>query len=313
MILIVGTNNLIMLYNTTLYEIETNTNPGVEYEIALFYKLLAQGSSEANQVMTSILLRPDVQKVLDIIAYTDKAILLNTLQSEGLVLKDVSFETQNDRVGPADIVMTVFDCKKGEYKLGLSVKYANRNTLNPTARKFITEEQIRDLQKHFEEITIPAFIKEMRDAFGEAKYWKRRRTEAAHNFYDLVRDAVIENWPNVKNKTLILAQMFHSDSPIPFWVIDYTNHSYSVDTNPCTVDESRADDIVVEKYKNSYVAFLLDGIVIGKVQVKCNNGVIEDQFNHSGKAKRVNPDFLIDGVPKIKGDPFGSWDFTSGA
>ena len=302
-----------MLYQTTLYEIQTNTNPGVEYEIALFYALLPQGGNEANHVLAAIQKRPDVQKVLDIIAYTDSTILLNELQANGLTLKDVAFETQNDNVGPADIVMEVTNTQNVSFKLGLSVKFANRNTLNPTARKFITDEQIQVLQKHFEEVTIPAFIDEMHGVFGEAMNWRRYRATSAHEFYDLVRDAVIKNWPNVTNKTVILAQMFHSDSPIPFWVIDYSSSSYSVDTNPCTVDESRADDIVVEKYRNSYVAFKLDGVIIGKVQVKCNNGIIENLYNHAGRAKRARPDFTVDGVPKIKGDPFGSWDFTAGA
>ena len=301
-----------MLYSSTLSEIRTNTNPGVEYEIALFYKLLPASSDEARLVMEAILQRIDFQKVLDIIDYTDKNILLNALQTKGLAINDVYFETQNDEVGPADVVIAVTNKMGVTYKLGLSVKYANRNTLNPTARKFITESQITTLRKHFEEVTIPAFIEEMHNAFGTADKWRRRRTEAANAFYDLVRDAVIENWPSVSNKTVILAQMFHSDSPIPFWVVDYSNNSYSIDTDPCTVDESRANEITVEKYKNAYVAFMLDGVIIGKVQVKCNNGVIEDQYNHAGKAKRSKPDFVVDGIPKIKGDPFGSWDFTLG-
>ena len=106
--------------------------------------------------------------------------------------------------------------------------------------------------------------------------------------------------------------MFHSDSPIPFWVVNYSRNGYSVETDPDTVDESRVEEIVVEKYKDAFVAFKLDGRIIGKVQVKCNNGFIEDQFNHAGKAKKKDPDFVIDDQPRIKGKPFGSWDFTLG-
>lgn len=29
--------------------------------------------------------------------------------------------------------------------------------------------------------------------------------------------------------------------------------------------------------------------------------------------RKKNPDFTIDGQPRIKGKPFGSWDFTLGA
>lgn len=302
-----------MLHNHTIQEIKNNTNPGVEYEIALFYKLLPNGSDEANRVMSAINARQDARIIKDIIATTDKGIVLQELCNKGLSLNDVSFETQDDAVGPADIVLYVSDKTGKSYKLGLSVKYANRNTLNPTAKKFITEQQIKVLQEQFDQVYIPAFLKEMKKKYGHVSNWKRKRSDTADKFYDLMRDAVIDNWPNVPDKISLLAAMFHSDSPIPFWVINYNNNGYNIETEPDTIDEKRVNDIVVEKYKDAFVAFKLDGKIFGKVQVKCNNGFIEDQFNHAGKAKKKNPDFTIDGQPRIKGKPFGSWDFTLGA
>lgn len=302
-----------MLYPNTITEIQTNTNPGVEYEIAIFYKLLPNGGEEARQVMSAINQRGDVQKVLQIIGYTNENILFNQLKACGLTMNDVSFETQDDTVGPADVVLVVTDGSGKTFKLGLSVKFANKNTLNPTARKFITDTQIQYLQKQYDSVYLTAYIWEMKKRYGHISNWKRKRSVAVDEFYDLMRDAVIENWPHVTDKVSLLSQMFHTDSPIPFWVINYTNKGYSVETNPATVDESRADDITVEKYGDAFVAFKLDGRMIGKVQVKCNNGFIEDQFNHAGKAKKKEPDFIIDGEPRIKGKPFGSWDFTLGA
>ena len=301
-----------MLHETTLTEIRSNTNPGVEYEIALFYKLLSQGSDDASSVMSAILSRSDAQKIIDIIKITDENIILNQLQEKGYDLMDVSFETQNDNIGPADLMMIVKGVNVSLYKIGLSVKFNNKNTLNPTARKFITDKQIDELNILFKEVYIPAFIEEMKEKYGNVSNWKRKRSETANIFYDLVRDAVIENWPNISNKTTLFAALFHADSPIPFWVINYTKNGLYLETEPETVDESRVNDIIVEKYKDAFIAFKLDNKIIGKVQVKCNNGFIEDQFNHAGKAKRKNPDFKIDGQPKIMGDPFGSWDFTSG-
>ena len=301
-----------MLYTSTLNEIETNTNPGVEYEIALFAKLIACDSSDYKNVMDSIHKRHDCSKVLQIMSMTNIKILTNQLVKLGFLLKDATFETQNDEVGPADIVLTAIDKYNLELKLGLSVKYANRNAHNPTAKKFITAQQINVLQEQFDNVYIPAFLKEMKEKYGHVSNWKRKRAEAADQFYDLLRDAVIENWPNISDKTSLLAKMFHANSPIPFWVINYSNQGYTVETIPETVDERRVNDIKVEKYRDCFVAFKLDGRIIGKVQVKCNNGFIEDQFNHAGKAKKKKPDFIIDGAPKIKGKPFGSWDFTLG-
>ena len=53
-----------MLYTTTLNEIETNINTGVEYEIALFAKLIEKNSTDYSKVMNSIRKRHDSSKVL---------------------------------------------------------------------------------------------------------------------------------------------------------------------------------------------------------------------------------------------------------
>lgn len=301
-----------MLYTTTLNEIETNTNPGVEYEIALFAKLIASDNDDYQKVMESIRKRNDCSKVIDIMNKTDLRILGRELNKFGFLYKDVTFETQNDNVGPADIVLTIIDKYNIEFKLGLSVKYANKNTLNPTARRFLTESQITILNEKFENVYIPLFLEEMKEKYGNVINWRRKRSKVADEFYDLMRDAVIGNWPYISNKTTLLATMFHANSPIIFWVINYDKNGYTVETIPETVDESRVNDIKVEKYRDCFVAFKLDGRIIGKVQVKCNNGFIEDLYNHAGKPKKKYPDFVIDGIPKIKGKPFGSWDFTLG-
>ena len=301
-----------MLYPETLSIIRSNTNPGVEYEIALFFKLLSKDSSEANDVMRAISARLDSRKIMSIINVTNTVHLITALQQEGLIYTDVSFETQNDEVGPADVILYVRDKSGVKSKLGLSIKYNNRNTLNPTARKFLTEQQIESLQTKFDKIYIPRYIHEMKLKYGNVTNWKRKRSESADAFYDLLRDAVIQNWPNIPNKAALLSQMFHKNSPIPFWIIYYSNTGYII-KEPETIDESRVNEVIAEKYRDAFVAFKLDNKIIGKVQVKCNNGFIEDQFNHAGKAKKKEPDFILDGKPRIKGKPFGSWDFTLGS
>lgn len=301
-----------MLYPNTLNEIEKNTNPGVEYEIALFARLIESKAEEYRKVLCSIDKRSDKLKVLEIQKNTSIQLIVNELKKRGYSLIDASFETQNDNVGPSDIVLEVKDSSDKISKLGLSVKYKNKNSLNPTARKYITDDQIKKLKCLYDNEYIPKYIEEMKKTYGNISNWNRKRSKVADAFYDLIRDAVIENWPNVSNKTTLLAQMFHANSPIPFWVINYSDRGYSIETDLKTVDEGKVNDIVVEKYCDAFVAFKLDGRIIGKIQVKCNNGFIEDQFNHAGKAKKKKPDFIIDGAPRIKGKPFGSWDFTLG-
>ena len=262
-----------MLYTSTLSEVSNNINTGVEYEIALFYKLLRNQPNEQTQVMNAINRRYDVAKVKSIIAETDTSSIERALSAAGFVLVDASFETQNDEVGPADIVMHVTNRSGQKKKIGLSVKYANTCTLT--------------------------------NAYGNVNNWfrKRKPSNTTDQYIDLIRDAVIANWRNVRNKTTLLSALFHSDSPIEFWVVTYGNYGYTLKTKPQTIDMSRANDVTVGKYQTSYVAFYLDGIMVGHMQVKFNNGFVE-------KCKKLNPDVVCQGVEMAYGQPFSSWNFS---
>lgn len=293
-----------MLKNNTLLDIRTNVNPGVEYEIALFYKLLGKGSLEADQVMTAIRSRYDSYKIIDIIELTDETIILRQLKACNLFLEDVSFETQNDDVGPADLVMYTKDSIGHTSRIGLSVKYSNTCTLNVTGRNFITEAQIQMLKRQLPGYT-NQYIQEMMRLYGDVDNWFRQRkpSKTTDAYIDMVRDAVIQNWPNVQNKDKLLSALFHSDSPIEFWVVTYERRGYSLKTTPQTVEIHRANDVVVKKMETSYVAFYLDGRRVGHMQVKFNNGFLE-------RCKKNNPDIVCQGVPMAYGQPFSSWNFS---
>ena len=264
-----------MLYTSTLSEVSNNINTGVEYEIALFYKLLKNQPNEQTQVMNAINRRYDVAKVKSIIAETDTSSIERALSAAGFVLVDASFETQNDEVGPADIVMHVTNRSGQKKKIGLSVKYANTCTLNVTGRNFITDAQIAQLRGQLPRYT-DMYIREMTNAYGNVNNWfrKRKPSNTTDQYIDLIRDAVIANWRNVRNKTTLLSALFHSDSPIEFWVVTYGNYGYTLKTKPQTIDMSRANDVTVGKYQTSYVAFYLEGIMVGHMQVKFNNGFV---------------------------------------
>ena len=293
-----------MLYTSTLSEVSNNINTGVEYEIALFYKLLKNQPNEQTQVMNAINRRYDVAKVKSIIAETDTSSIERALSAAGFVLVDASFETQNDEVGPADIVMHVTNRSGQKKKIGLSVKYANTCTLNVTGRNFITDAQIAQLRGQLPRYT-DMYIREMTNAYGNVNNWfrKRKPSNTTDQYIDLIRDAVIANWRNVRNKTTLLSALFHSDSPIEFWVVTYGNYDYTLKTKPQTIDMSRANDVTVGKYQTSYVAFYLDGIMVGHMQVKFNNGFVE-------KCKKLNPDVVCQGVEMAYGQPFSSWNFS---
>lgn len=293
-----------MLYHNTLNEITSNINTGVEYEIALFYRLLENKPAEQKQVMSAIQSRYDAVKVKSIITYTDTNIILSSLKSHGLEYLDAAFETQNDEVGPADIVLITKDNSSKQVKIGLSVKYANTCTLNVTGRNFITDAQISELRAKLPKYT-QDYISEMTAIYGDVSKWFRMRkpSRVTDAYIDLIRDAVISNWKNVQNKTSLLSALFHSDSPIEFWVVTYTNIGYTLKTKPQTIDMRRAGDVTVGKYQTSYVAFYLDGVMVGHMQVKFNNGFVE-------KCKKINPDVICQGVKMAYGQPFSSWNFS---
>lgn len=293
-----------MLYHNTLNEITSNINTGVEYEIALFYKLLENKPAEQKQVMSAIQSRHDAAKVKSIITYTDTNVILSSLRSRGLEYLDAAFETQNDKVGPADIVLITKDNSSKQVKIGLSVKYANTCTLNVTGRNFITDEQISELRAKLPKYT-QDYIDEMTATYGDVSKWFRMRkpSHVTDAYIDLIRDAVISNWKNVQNKTSLLSALFHTDSPIEFWVVTYTNTGYTLKTKPQTIDMRRAGDVTVGKYQTSYVAFYLDTVMVGHMQVKFNNGFVE-------KCKKINPDVVCQGVKMAYGQPFSSWNFS---
>jgi hypothetical protein len=292
-----------MLYTNTLSEISNNINTGIEYEIALFYKLLKKIPSEQTKVMATLNSRDDASKIIHIITQTDTTSIEKALMARGLTLEDVTFETQNDKVGPADIVMLVSN-GMNQSKIGLSVKYANTCTLNVTGRNFITDFQISQLKNKLPAYT-QNYIKEMTRKYGDVDNWfrKRKPSETTDAYIDLVRDAIIANWKYVENKTTLLSALFHIDSPIEFWVITYGNNGFTLKTKPQTIDMSRADDVTVAKYQKSYVAFYLDGNMVGHMQVKFNNGFIE-------KCKRNSPDVIHQGIRMAYGHPFSSWNFN---
>lgn len=200
--------------------------------------------------------------------------------------------------------MSVQDGKGKRQQIGLSVKYANTCTLNVTGRNFITDSQIASLKAKLPEYT-QRYIQEMEGIYGGVENWfrKRKPSSTTDKYIDLIRDAVIDNWRNVENKTTLLSALFHSDSPIEFWVVTYSNQGYSLKTKPQTIDMNRANDVTVGKYQTSYVAFYLDGTMVGHMQVKFNNGFVE-------KCKKAKPDVVFQGVEMSYGQPFSSWNFS---
>jgi hypothetical protein len=291
-----------MINNSVISDIYNNINPGVEYEIALFYCLLLN-TEEKEQVQKAYSRRNNASKIKAIIDRTDISNIINEITSRGLILYDCSFETQNDSVGPADIVMYLKDSAEKKKRIGLSVKYENTCTLNVTGRRFITEQQITKLKQNLPLYT-KKYIEEMNHKYGDIQNWfrKRKPSKITDEYIDLIRDSIIANWSILTNKEELIKSLYHSDSPIEFWIFKYTINSSYLNSTPITIKQSKVNLITIEKYKTSYIAFYLEGEKIGHMQVKFNNGFIE-------KCKKQQSDLIVDDIKMSYGQPFSSWNF----
>ena len=294
-----------MVTTKTISEIRTNINTGVEYEIALF-RCLMKVASEIRQVDETIRFRNDAGTIESIIRRTTTSDIYNELRCRSLILMDVSFETQNDDVGPSDIVMYVRTPSGANEKLGISVKYANTCTLNATGRKFLTEVQISALKRKLPQYT-DDYVAEMKRLYGNVENWfrKKKPSVATDRYIDLIRDEVIINWAKKtdEEKTSILMEAYQETSPIPYWVFTYTTSSCKLDTNPYKISMTDVMHVELRKYQTSYIGFYLRERLIGKMQVKFNNGFVE-------KCKKTHADKIVDGVRMSFGQPFTSWNFS---
>lgn len=297
-----------MLYPNTLEEIANNINTGVEYEIALFYKLSSKPDQKS--ILETINTRIDKDKITSIIEQTDIQPILDALYQNGLLLHDVTFETQNDEVGPSDIVMLVADNDNNKKQIGISVKFNNSCTCNCSYHYFLTESDKRTLINE-----LPKFatkhIESMNSLFGSPSFWFRNRkcrfSGITNEFIDLIRDKIIENWQHKSNeeKINVLATMLQTYSPIKYWVYTYKNSSIELDINPYHISNKDVNRVVLAKSAGQFIKFLLDEEVFAQMQVKFNNGILERVRN-----SRQIPDIVVDGIAMKYGDAFGSWNFS---
>ena len=294
-----------MLDESVISEIKNSKNTGIEHEIALFY-LLLQNEEEKKRVGRAIQTRDDSNKIQAIIARTSTALILSELKKCSLTIVDAQFTTQNDDVGPADIVLIVQNSSRQRQELGLSVKNKNTCTLNATGRKFLSESQILKLKKRLPEFT-QKYLSEMRAVYGNVTNWfrKRRESKTTDEYIDLIRDEVLLNWKlkTIDEKRSLLREAYHETSPIPFWVLTFTDKKYEIDTTPFRISSEDVCHVEIKKHETSFVAFYLKNQMIGKMQVKFNNGFLEEN-------KSRKPSIVVEGVQMKYGAPFFSWNFS---
>lgn len=291
----------------TIEDLLNNQNTGIEYEFGVACALM--GTTQHNDFLTNII-EPhiDTDTILKVCNST-KSSLQQLLDKHNF--NDEYYislaATQDDDLGPSDVLV----CCEKKILFGVSVKFANKNNWNPSAKNFIKNDAIDKLKAKYQTTYKPQYIKDMENRFGKCTIikgakntWSRKRSCITNKFIDIIRDEVIKAW-NVKTeaeKEGIMRKGFQILSPIKYYTIIIK------DKLTCEINEPEivfsADKVNIEKHATSYIAFKVNNKIVVKLQVKFNNGFIE-------KAKKVtSKTFQIDEVLFTNGDPFGSWNFN---
>tara|TARA_B100001250_G_scaffold175178_1_gene150665 strand:+ start:53 stop:949 length:897 start_codon:yes stop_codon:yes gene_type:complete len=274
-----------------------NSNTGIEYEYAIYYALLDHDSQQ--YFRTHILdNRTDKDTINNIINNIDTSLL------ETLNIKEVFIATQNDSIGPADIVIK----DDNDELLGLSIKFNNDCNLNFSSRHFLSDNIISELRSRIPD-ACQAYIQDMQQKYGEVANWYRKKSHVTANFIDRCRQATIDAWNEKESieKSEILDKMLQAHSPIDYWIVKVKkNLKLEVNKNPIT-EINDTSLVRLERHKTSYVRFYFESTPLGKIQVKFNNGILEKGDRY---ASATNHDHdLGDGIYAKNGDPFGSWNF----
>ncbi|MBT4764965.1 hypothetical protein HN615_03975 [Candidatus Woesearchaeota archaeon] len=293
-----------------------NKNTGIEYEFGVACALM--GSTQFDNFLSSIVdLNTKKNIILDVCAatkeYLQPLLDLHTCSDEYYISLGA---TQDDSLGASDVLV----CCDTEILFGVSVKFANKNSWNPSSKHFIDKAKKEDLKDKYQNIYLPQYIKEMKEVHGECKIkiiddsrnkgqtkvvnnWYRQNSKVNDEFIDLLRDEVIKEWglKTEHEKEEIMAKGFQIVSPVPFYTVVINNNL------SCEINEPKmvfsVNDITVEKHKKSSVVFKENGEIIVKLQVKFNNGFITRTNKETGTT------FVEGEVIFKKGDPFGSWNF----
>lgn len=285
-------------------EWSNNNNVGVEYEFALYYLLLDKEFQDTFNKLT-ILNHIKKDKILQIIENHRDNVYQQIENDIYSSYKYVYLATQDDTVGPSDIVLYENNDGTGNV-LGLSVKYNNSCNVNMSSQYFLRDIDKKEL-KRFQKEQTNKHIQYQIDTRGHAINWFRQRkystTPYSNACIDAIRDRVIYRWYNGGiNKQSIIDKLYQTDSPINYEVWKFTKKKLKVLEKPNIAVS--ACDIDVGKYKGSYVGFYNNGNLICKMQVKFNNGILE----------RATPDtkdvICIDDIYMKMGDAFGSWNCT---
>lgn len=286
-----------------LNSLRQNINTGIEYEYALFYLLTS--SAEKELFMKSVILGHNLEsKILDLVRQIDVRPINDAFSIASFSPTKFYLVTQDDSIGPADVVASN---DIDEY-LGLSVKYANSCSLNVSGIHFLDKEGIDALRSQLDHL-YDEYVDEMVTIHGHKDNWFRQRKTSSKTdeIIDVIREAVIDKWnsKSADEKKYLMTRLLQADSPIKYFIVTFKNLRGNLVTlvNTDLEYDLNYDFVQLSKHQTSFIRFIHDDIVIGDMQVKFNNGILE--------RGTVRANFrVVDGEFIKRGAPFSSWNFS---
>ena len=285
-------------------ELKYNNNPGIEYEIACLYNLTINKKDKSNILNCIINNHSKSADIKEIIYKLNRPMsCIDWKNSSGNIYDDLEIVTQDDNVGPADIILNY----SGE-KVGISIKYNNKCNINITGRDFLPDDKINTLKSIIPN-KINNCVRESAESYGHPNKWFRKRIKSTSTdeIIDIIRKEVISEWDikSENEKKTIINKLFHNESPIPFWVLEIrdTRQGFCVMLNKTPPHYDDVSNLKLEIHETSFIMFKYNNTKIGKMQVKFNNGILE-------KAGKKSYDIEEQGVKMKYGNPFSSWNFS---
>lgn len=285
-----------------IYNDNDNYNTGIEYEISVLLLCISKNKEKLNNIINQISKRDDYEKIMSIYKemLNNNENFINTILDKFNInsLDKIELTTQRDDVGPGDILIND--------KFGISIKYNNKCNFNPTGKNFLTNNDILNFKNELNNF-VDEYIDEMNETHGNSSNWFRVRgikSKKTNNFIDKIKNKIIFNWDNnIISKKDIINKIYHLDSPMDYIILNI-NKKNEIDFS-FILNEFNVDNIKLINEKNTqYVIFkdIVRDEIIGKMQVKFNNGVLE-------KSKTKNYILLDEFKIKI-GNPLTSWNFN---
>lgn len=279
-------------------DIIINNNTGIRYELAMLL-LLSNHDKKLSNFLKQREDSKDIEDIYNRISQKNTNFMSNFLEKAKLSdIQELKLTTQDDNVGPSDIVVN--------NNFGISIKWNNKCNFNPTGKFFLTRQDIHDFNSKLNEL-VKSYIGEMSNTYGPAINWFRQkhiRWNGTNSYINEIKSKVIHNWnEGVIDRRRVINKLFHLDSPIDYIIINITS-DYKINFN-FKFESSDFDESEIQLFdepSTQYVLFKHKDVIIGKMQIKFNNGILERT-----NSKRS---MILESIRIRPGRPLSSWNFN---